>query len=294
MADNTVQVILGSYDAALGANENDISGIAIMQGAMHSNAAAMPYTMGFIEGWARCGELYLNLLPKYYVTPRTIPIMKPNGKRDFYDINQKGGKSVNFDYDVSALEVTIMPGVNYEVQKQIALKTIVSLMNISESFKEFMNQNGLEVLLENLDIRGIDKLKYLVQEWMDQQKQIAAQAQEAKAQQPTPEQIAASQVKVEAAKVEATKEGNQLKAQVEMAKSSATNAVQNKEADIKFLEVMSKLQDADLDRAMEQEKIDAEQSRTAVEMAINASKHLMDLRGAHEKQTSKESKNSDA
>ncbi len=154
LADNTVQLILGSYDAAQGNVEGDLSGIAIMQGAMHSNAAAMPYTMGFIEGWGRCGEIFLNLLPKYYVTPRTIPIILPNGHRDFYDINDQAGKNVKFDYDVSALELTIEPGVNFAVQKQIALKTIEHLMSVSESFKAFMEQNGLEVLLENIDIRN--------------------------------------------------------------------------------------------------------------------------------------------
>ena len=250
LADNTVQVILGSYDAALGANENDISGIAIMQGAMHSNAAAMPYTTGFIHGWARCAEIYLNLLPKYYVTPRSIPVILPDGKREYYEVNKKG--NMKFDYDVSALDVTIEPGVNYEVQKQIALKTITALMGVSESFKEFMNQNGLEVLLDNIDIRGIDKLRYLVQEWMDQQKQLAQQTQQANANKPTMEEVAMSQVQVEGQKVQATVQGNQLKAQVEMAKTNANNAVQNKEADIKFLEVMSSIQDANLSHALDQ------------------------------------------
>jgi len=274
LADNTLQVILGSYDAALGANDNDLSGIAIMQGAMHSNASAMPYTMGFIEGWARCGEIYLNLLPKYYVTPRSIPIIHPNGKRDFYEINKKGNDGIKFDYDVSALEVSIEPGVNYEVQKQISMKVITSLMNISETFKEFINQEGLEVLLENIDIRGIDKLRYLVQKWSEKQKENAAKAAEANAGQPTPSQLAQMQLQIESQKVQAEREGDKLKAEVEMAKSNAKTAVENKEADIKFLEVMTKIQNSDLDRALEQEKIDAEQSRTAVDMAISLSSHI--------------------
>lgn len=280
LADNTVQVILGSYDAALGANENDISGIAIMQGAMHSNAAAMPYTTGFIHGWQRCAEIYLDLLPKYYVTPRTIPVVLPDGKREYYEINKKG--NMKFDYDVSALDVTIEPGVNYEVQKQIALKTITALMGVSDSFKEFMNQNGLEVLLDNIDIRGIEKLRYLVQEWMDSQKEQAKQAQESQANKPTPEDVAIAQVQVEGQKVQVTAQGNQLKAQVEMAKTNATNAVQNKEADIKFLEVMSTIQDANLDRALDQEKVDAENARTTLEGTLKLSEHLTKISSIQE------------
>lgn len=288
LADNTVQVILGSYDAALGVNDNDISGIAIMQGAMHSNAAAMPYTMGFIEGWARCGEIYLNLLPKYFVTERTIPIILPNGKREFFEINKKGAGNLKFDYDVSALEVSIKPGINYEVQKQIAMKTIEHLMNISESFKEFMNQNGLEVLLDNIDIRGIDKLKSLVSQWMDQQKEAAEAKSQQAENQPTPEQVAIAQVQVEGEKVQVMREGQQLKAQIEMAKTQADNAVENKEADIKFLEVMSKIQGADLDRALEQERVDAEQSRTAVEAAMNLNEHIMKIGEHHERENERE------
>lgn len=294
LADNTVQVILGSYDAALGANENDISGIAIMQGAMHSNAAAMPYTMGFIEGWARCGEIYLNLLPKYFVTQRTIPIVLPNGKRDFYEINKKDGQGLKFDYDVSALEVSIEPGVNYEVQKQIALKTITALMNVSESFKAFMNQNGLEVLLDNIDIRGIDKLRYMVQDWMKQEKEAAEAAREKSANEPTPEQIAAKQIDVQEKQVQVEREGNQLKAQVEMAKAEASNAVKNKEADIKFIEVMSTIQDADLDRALEQERVDAENARSAVEMATSMGKHVMEMGAMQDEKESRKESNEES
>lgn len=276
LADNTVQVILGSFDAAQGDIASDMSGIAIMQGAMHSNAAAMPYTTGFVHGWQRCAEIYLDLLPKYVVTPRTIPIILPDGKREFYEVNKKG--NMKFDYDVSALEVTIQPGVNYEVQKQIALKTITALMGVSDSFKEFMNQNGLEVLLDNIDIRGIEKLRYLVQEWMDQQKQLAQQAQQAQLNKPTMEDVAMGQVKVEQDKVQATVQGNQLKAQVEMAKTNATTTVENKEADIKFLEVMSKIQDADLDRALDQEKVDAENARTSLESSMKLGEHFMKMK----------------
>lgn len=277
LADATVQVILGSYDASQGnVSDSDLSGIAIMQGAMHSNATAMPYTMGFINGWARCAEIYLNLLPKYYVTPRTIPIIHPDGKRDVYEINDKEKKNLRFDYDVSALEVNIEPGVNFAVQKQIALKTIEHLMAVSESFRNFMEQNGLEVLLENIDIRGIDKLRAMCQEWMEQEKQKAAAESEAKQNQPTPEILAEKQIAVAQDEVNAEREASQLKAEVGMAKIAAENAARNKETDIKFLDIMSKIQNADLDRALEQERIDSENALDTIEMVTAMSHKIME------------------
>lgn len=282
LADSTMQVILGSYDAAIGANENDISGIAIMQGAMQSNAAAMPFTTGFIFGWARCAEIYMNLLPKYYITPRTIPVVLPDGKRDYYEINKSG--NIKFDYDVNALEVTVEPGVNYEVQKQIALKTITMLMAESDSFKEFMNQNGLGVLLDNIDIRGIDKLKYLVDQWMTEQKQAAEQQQQAQANEPTPSQLQQSQIQLEAQSLQIQAQKSQddakndrMKIMIQASKDNAQAAVANKEADIKFLQVMSQVQGDKMDQAMEQQRIDSENARTQLDAAATVNEHLMKI-----------------
>lgn len=281
LADNTMQVILGSYDASLGINNNELSGIAIMQGAMQSNAAAMPYTTGFIHGWARCAQMYLNLLPKYYATPRTIPIVKPDGTREYYEINKS--PNVSFDYSVTALEVTVEPGVNYEVQKQIALKTLETLMSVSESFKAFMEQNGLEVLLDNIDIRGIDRLRAAVKEWQEQQQQAAAN-------QPPPVDpgaVAMQQLQVQAQKNQMDYQVDQQSNQIELAKSQSQAAVNNKNADTKFLEVMSKIHSNVNNDDIERERLDAEQSRTAVEMSIELSKHM------HEKKMDEMNNDSD-
>lgn len=270
MSDQVIQGALGSYDAAMGVNENDISGTAIMQGAMHSNAAAMPYTVGFIRGWNRLGEIYLDMLPKYYVTPRTIPIIKPDGKRDFYEINKPGG--IQMDYDASALEVQVEAGVNFAVQKQIALKAMIQLMQASPQFTQFMNQEGLEVLLDNLDIKGIDNIKSMAAEWMANQKKMQEQQAKAQADQPTQEQMAEKQQQIEIMKVQQKAQEADKKAEVDLTKIAADDAVKNKEVDVKFLEVMTKIQNADLDAQLKSEQVAAEQARTAVDMAIDVSK----------------------
>lgn len=276
MSDQVIQNALGSYDAAMGVNDNDISGVAIMQGAMHSNAAAMPYTVGFIRGWNRCGEIYLDMLPKYYVTPRTIPIIKPDGKRDYYEINQQGG--IKFDYDASALEVQVEAGVNFAVQKQIALKAMIALMQASPQFAEFMNQEGLEVLLDNLDIKGIDNIKSMASEWMQNQKKMQEEAAQKAQNEMGPEQLAQMQMQIEQAKIQQKQKEAEMKAEVDLTKISADDAVKNKEIDVKFLDVMSKIQNADLEAGLRQEQVSAENARTAVDMAINVSKHHNELK----------------
>lgn len=177
-ADQTQQNILGAYDAALGINGNDISGKALIEGATNSNAAAMPYVVSFLHALNQCAELILGLMPKYLINPRKIPVIDKEGNKDTVKIND--GK-----FDMRKMEnklrVKVEAGVNFAVQKSKALQQIVALMNVSPVFAQFMGTDGLPIMLDNIEIRGIDQLKLQSKEFV--QKMQMQQAQAAKAQQ---------------------------------------------------------------------------------------------------------------
>lgn len=282
MSDNLIQGILGSYDAALGIQNNELSGVAIMQGAMHSNAAAMPYTVGFMKGLNRVCQMILDLIPKYYVTPRSLPIVHPDGKRSYQTINKQG--SPFMDYDPMSLEVKVEAGVNFAVQKQISLETIIQLMQTSESFAAFINTKGLGILLDNIEIRGIEGLRQAAGEFMEETAKKQAQMEQMAAQQAQqqldPKQVMAMQAQAEMMKVQQKKEAVATQAQVDLIKISTDDAVKNKQADIDFLKVMSEIQGASVDQALKQEKLDAENARTAVDMAVSVSSHKHDVEHA--------------
>ena len=283
MSDNLIQGILGSYDAALGIQNNELSGVAIMQGAMHSNAAAMPYTVGFMKGLNRVCQIILDLIPKYYVTPRSLPIVELDGKRSYKVVNTQGNPYM--DYDPMSLEVKVEAGVNFAVQKQISLETIIQLMQSSESFNAFMNSKGLGILLDNIDIHGIEGLRAQAAEWMQQQEQQQAQEAQMKQQEAAqaidPKAVMQMQAQAEMAKVKQKTEEAQLNAQVQLTKIATDDAVKNKIADIDYLEVMAKIESNKVDAAVKQESNDAENARTAVNMAISASAHHLDIAKHH-------------
>ncbi|MCW1908585.1 MAG: hypothetical protein KIH63_004560, partial [Candidatus Saccharibacteria bacterium] len=177
---NHIQTILGSYEASLGINDNQLSGVAIQQGALQSNAAAIPYLVGFTNGMSRFAEVILDLIPKYYRTPRTLPIIKPDGKHDYQIINQPNvPDNVMMDYDPNNLQIKVEMGVSAAVQKQVAIDQIIRLTAASPDFAAFINEFGLEVILDNMDIRGIDHLKELSVKYMEaKQQQREAQSQQ--------------------------------------------------------------------------------------------------------------------
>lgn len=282
MSDNLIQGILGSYDAALGIQNNELSGVAIMQGAMHSNAAAMPYTVGFMKGWNRVCQINLDLIPKYYLTPRSLPTVHPDGKRSYQVINKIGNPFMN--YDPLSLDIKVEAGVNFAVQKQISLETIIQLMQTSEAFAAFINTKGLGILLDNIEIRGIDGLRQAAGEFMKETEQRQAQAQQMAQQeaqqQIDPKQIMAMQAQAEMAKVKQKTDAREQETQVQLVKISTDDAVKNKMADIEMLKVMAEIQGSGVDQALKQEKTDAENARTAVEMAISTSSHHHDIANA--------------
>lgn len=174
MMDQLTQNILGSYDASLGINDNQLSGVAIVEGATQSNAAAKPYIVSNLLAKQQLAEIFIDLFPKYYLTPMTIPITTLDGKKSYIKINGEGG--MKFNYDENSLKVKVEAGVNFSVQKDKALKQIIALQQSSPQFAQFMQESGLEIILDNLEIRGIDHLKQLAGQWMQEQKQKQAQA----------------------------------------------------------------------------------------------------------------------
>lgn len=293
MTDQMVQSILGSYDASLGINDNQLSGVAIVEGATQSNSAAMPYIVGYLNAWSQMANICLDLIPKYYVTSRTIPVVNPDGSRDFQKINQQGGVSMN--YDENALQVHVEAGVNFAIQKSRALQQIIAMSQNSQIFQQFINTKGLKVLLDNFEIRGVDQLKQMADQFSQEMQQQQQQAQQLQQHQTQQQQVAQQ---LQASQIQAQQQQAQMQNQLAMAKlqidkqkidqdglkisnegqiDAAKLAIDKQEADIDLLKVMSDIGEAKDNMMIQADKAEAEKTRAAVDLAI---KH-MDVTHGH-------------
>ena len=173
-ADSLMEQILGSYDASLGINNNQLSGVAIVEGATQSNSAAMPYVVGFMQGLQRASQIYVDLLPKYYTTPRTVPVMDEEGKRQFVKINQDEG--IDFDFDTNAMNVVVKAGASFQIQKSRTINMVKEVMQMSPEFANFIGTKGINFILDNVEGRGVEQLKSMVDEWQQEQEKMKQQA----------------------------------------------------------------------------------------------------------------------
>lgn len=202
-ADQMMQSILGSYDATLGINRNQLSGIAIENGATQSNSAAMPYIVNLLCSLQQLANGMLDLIPKLYVTPRSIPIVTAENKKAFVLINEDkipdiekdnngnvtgkkydNEKPIKISYNSQDLHVVVKPGVNFEIQQQRALDTTLSLAKTLPAFAALLNGKGLPILFENINVRGADRWRLLAEQQVEMQEQQQQQGQ----QQPNPMQ----------------------------------------------------------------------------------------------------------
>lgn len=269
--DQTIQACFGTYDAILGINGKEISGKAIQQGALQSDASVMPYLEGFQAGLERCAEIIVNLIPDVYVTARSIPIHLPDGKREHVIIKEKAedGDAILFNYDPHELAVKIETGVNSNVQKQLAIESLTLLMNTSETFKAFMETKGLPVLLKNIEIRGIEGLEAEVEQFMQEMQEKQAQAANA----PTDTD---KLVGAEIMKSQLEAQARDQKTQADLAADIAKTAVEKERVENERMETEIKAAEIGLRLNMERENQAAQSASDTINLAVGVMQHQME------------------
>jgi hypothetical protein len=181
------------------------------------------------------------------------------------------------NFDPNNMQVKVETGVNFAMQKEIALQTVISLSQASQAFSQFFNQYGLPVLLDNIDIRGIDDLKEKAEEFQKQlqQQQQMAQKQQMQQMQMQAQQQAMAMQKAQQELQSPTQGQIEVMAIQEKSKIDAANiSIKERDSETKFLELMSKIQSESVQNEIKLAEIDAENSRTAVESVLNISKHI--------------------
>jgi hypothetical protein len=137
------------------------------------------------------------------------------GQRHYIKINQQEGMPMEFDTNV--LNVTVKAGASFQVQKSRTIMMVKEIMGMSPLFAQFMAEKGLNFILDNMEGKGVEELKSLTNEWVQQYEQEKAQAMQAQQQQAS-QNPAAMKAQIDMAKLQQQSQKDQIKLQVDMAK----------------------------------------------------------------------------
>jgi hypothetical protein len=261
-----LQNILGSYDASLAQNEQQISGVAIVEAATLSNGSAMPYVINYMQSLTSVATCLIDVIPKLNKRPRELPIIRKDGKKENIKVNQEGG--IKLEYDSSHIQVNVEAGVNFAIAKNKALQQLTLLMKISPEFAEFMNEMGLETLLDNIEFRSSDLLRAKVDKWREiKEKQ--------KQNQPDPEAIKAEimkkQAELEQMKVQNELQKTQLKGEEISSKATLETErliIDKEKADNDRLELMIKAGESKDKLNIAIVKAEAEEERARADLGL--------------------------
>jgi len=259
MAPSILQVVLGSYDASLGINDNQLSGIAITEGATQSNGAAMPWVINYMQSLTQIGQLYVELLPRCVTDERMMSTIDHKGQK--IDINVNGNSGIKLDYSDYEINVEVEAGLNFAVQKTKTLQQINSLSHANPEFQAFFSSPQMgPYILDNLEIRNIDKVKEVFNEWSKQRQQQQAQSQQM-AMQLNPNVMKA---KNDQQKLMLESQQNQFENSIK----TAELAIDKQKADDERAKMLHDIQNAQLQAAVTMDKASAEKARAAADLAI--------------------------
>lgn len=263
-----IQAILGGMASNPSNDQAYISGKAIVESISADNATAMPYVNGYLAGLAQIANIHVDLMPKYIIGKRTIPIIYKNGEKVYQDVNAPGKPSLNFEE--RAIKVDVCAGVNFQVQKEKALQQLIGLMQASPGFAEFMNSpEGLKVLVKNLTIYSSDELQEAIPKWIEQQQQQQQQAMQMQQQamMQDPRMIKAQN---DIAKTQLQEQELQQKAQqaqfdneIEVAKLQ----IEKELADAKVMEAEANISQAQIDSGIKMEELNTSHFNHAIDAA---------------------------
>lgn len=275
--DPTTQTILGSYASNLGQNDNDLSGKAVIESASVGNAASMPYVVGYLNGLTQVACIIADYMPKYLLGKRKIGVKDKAGNKDYKDTN-------GATYSPHSIKVNIEAGVNFQVQKNQALQQITSLMQASQEFSAFMNDDEtLPILVDNLTIYGADRIKEAVPKWIQKKQQMQQQAMEMQQKNDPTQlmlqveqqkaqlmaQIEQQKIQMQMLEIQMKKEQADIKAQLDIAKL----AIEKELADAKVMEAEAKISQEQINSAVK-----LEESQTSLERhALDAAAKLAEI-----------------
>lgn len=276
-ADALMQACMGSYDTHPTNNDQTLSGRAILMGTTNNNSTAMPFIMGYGLMMEQICQIIVDLIPEIYVSKRDVPIIDKDGKHKMQKVNDDDDPSaLKIDYKKGQLKIAMKVSASYSIEKNHALELLINLSKSFPTIGQFLSEAGLPVIFDNLDMRGLDKMKELFEQWQGQQaqKQQQQMQQQMQMMQMNPQYIKA-QADAKKVPIEI------MKAQTDAEYKAKTADIDKQRADTEHLEVMLAAA-ADADKLeLEYGKHEHGVAKDSIETVRGLDEHNMNMLAQH-------------
>ena len=157
-ASDDIKATTNVYDASLGAQSTETSGIAIQRRQGQMELSNFHFVDNLNRAILQCGVILCDLIPKIYDTPREVRILGPDMQEKIVKVNQRFRDDYGVDrcYDLTngKYDVRMKIGPTFKNQQE---KTETQLVELSRNFPQLMQVAG-DVIFDNLNFNGAEKI----------------------------------------------------------------------------------------------------------------------------------------
>ena len=156
IADGDMKATTGIYDASLGKQSNETSGVAIRARDSQGETASYVYVDNLSAAIRHCGKCLIELIPEIYTVERVIRMMGEDGALEgFAKINtiMPDGTLEN-DISQGQFDLEVTTGPAFSTKRQEAAEKMMQLVQAVPA----IGQIGADMIVKALDIPYGDKL----------------------------------------------------------------------------------------------------------------------------------------
>ena len=157
-ASDDIKATTSMFDAALGAQAPESSGIAIQRRQSQSGMSNMHFLDNLNRAIRHCGEMLVDLIPKIYDAPREVRILGEDRTQQIVKVNQQyvddKGKDRCYDFSLGQYDVALAVGPSYPTQRLEAFDTMTRM---AQAYPQLLQIAG-DLIFANGDFPGADKI----------------------------------------------------------------------------------------------------------------------------------------
>jgi hypothetical protein len=157
-ASDDIKATTNVYDASLGSQSNETSGIALQRRQGQMELSNFHFVDNLNRAILQCGVILCDLIPKIYDTPRQVRILGEDMQEEIVQVNQQFQDDYNqpqcYDLANGKYDVRLKIGPSFKTQQQ---ETASQVTELSRNFPQLMTVAG-DIVFDNLNFAGAEKI----------------------------------------------------------------------------------------------------------------------------------------
>jgi hypothetical protein len=249
-----IQNIPGRFEANLGANGNETSGVAILNRQKPGNYSVKPFFENANDAIESGINVVVDLLPKIFDTKRKVSIVDENNNEKNETINNTEDESSNIT--IGRFKATVTVGSSFAAQRVEAVEQFIRMVQVWPELRAVTP----DLAVENLDLKNVPQLISRIRKWV--MPKIAADE--------TKDPVIIAELQQQEQKQEQEQKMILMFKQFEEQTKRITAMANQMSSQAKIMDSQTNRLEAGVKGVVESKKIQAEENRTDSEQEIAA------------------------